>query len=695
MEKSVKKATNNSNKKNDSFAQASVAKFKVAAAKIQEKEEKLGNVNAVKTTVKKEQTKPTASKSAAQTKAAVKPVEQKSVTIAKKDVATKKIDSETSSIETKVVDQRNSSKQKGQAVRSLKKIGKGKEPLEKTPKKKRVAVTLLASFIFPFIIFIATPALVYGNNLDEFLFSWYDFIPMCSLLTLAFTGILFGLIFFLPERGYRNALHILLAFDFLIFIQTTYLNGTMSLAGDNMGGGVSLTQKIINLAIWIVVFVVFIVLANLRDKKKYIRSTSLILCVVVLITQFISAVTPIAANDKFFMSKAEREGGEALVNYATYKNIDKYSTTGNIYYFVVDRFDEDYAEEMAEYDPDFFADLTGFTWFQDTIALYGHTFPSMAYLLTGIEYSCDKNRVDYYESVYSAESSYLKELNAAGYDINLYSDSFYAYTSATLPDYIANKELCEPSLKSNFLLSLKMLELGSYVGVPLFFKTLFNNVSTSAFDKLFTFRTKAGVDGYASKNDSVWSHVQDLEFTETTNKQFNLIHMEGCHEVESSDPDSSKSSITMLKKSFKVIDVFIDNLKEKGLYDDATIIITGDHAAPHNNITGVSGKRQMAVFFKPSQTEEDSKKALKKSQAKVEQKNIMPTIFESIGVTSELATRLGDKSLYLTNSNERKYIWHTYFGNCVESIYKVTGPGNDYDNWKLVSKKTYNRNIMD
>ena len=35
------------------------------------------------------------------------------------------------------------------------------------------------------------------------------------------------------------------------------------------------------------------------------------------------------------MSKAEREGGEVLVDYATYKNINKYSTAGNIYYFVV------------------------------------------------------------------------------------------------------------------------------------------------------------------------------------------------------------------------------------------------------------------------------------------------------------------------------------------------------------------------
>ena len=171
--------------------------------------------------------------------------------------------------------------------------------------------------------------------------------------------------------------------------------------------------------------------------------------------------------------------------------------------------------------------------------------------------------------------------------------------------------------------------------------------------------------------------------------------MEGCHSVNSIDPTDSKSSFVALTESFKIIDVFIENLKEKGLYDDATIVITGDHAAPHYKLSGPSDERRMAIFFKPSQTEVESQEALKISEAKVEQKNIMPTIFESIGETSEMAASLGDKSLYVTDSAERKYVWHTYFGNCVESIYKITGPGKDYDNWELVSKKTYNRCVMD
>ena len=161
------------------------------------------------------------------------------------------------------------------------------------------------------------------------------------------------------------------------------------------------------------------------------------------------------------------------------------------------------------------------------------------------------------------------------------------------------------------------------------------------------------------------------------------------------NPNNKNSSYALLEKSFKIINKFIDNLRDKGLYDEATIVITGDHAAPYNHFVEVYNERRTALFFKPSQTEEESQEALKISKAKVEQKNVMPTIFESIGVTSEIATANGDTSLFSTDSAERKHVWHTYVGDVVEYVYKITGDGSNFDNWHEVSKKTFNRNIMD
>lgn len=569
-----------------------------------------------------------------------------------------------------------------------------KNSIEKTPLKKRILPTFLAAFILPFIVFVATPAVVFSNNIDHFLFGWSDFIPLCILFALGSCAIFFFAVFFLPERAHRICIHILLGLGFLFFVQITYLNGSMSLAGDNMGGSPSLASVIINLIVWVLVFVGFIVLAILKDKKKYIKTGSFVLSIVIVLTQIVSTLTPIISNKKFFQSYLQRNGETSAVNYTTYKNFNRYSTTDNIYYFVIDRFDEKFAEEAVKIDPTFFNHLTGFTWFQDNIALYGHTFPALAYAMTGVEYSCELDRLDYFKSIYS-QDNYLTELKDAGYDINLYTDSYYCFTTSTIPEYLSNNEKCIPSLKSKFDLAWRMCELGTFVGSPLILKTVFNNMSTSAFDELFKFTSTEGTDGYSTKNDNVVEHVEKIKFEETTNKQFNMIHVEGCHEASSDNPENKKSSWQLLNKSFKVVNKFINNLKEKGLYDEATIVITGDHSSPYNHFVDVFNERRTALFFKPSQTESEAEQPLAISKAKVEQKNIMPTIFESVGLTSAIATAKGDTSLFVTDTAERRHVWHIYVGNATECIYKITGAGNNFDNWHLVKKNTYNRNIMD
>ena len=71
----------------------------------------------------------------------------------------------------------------------------------------------------------------------------------------------------------------------------------------------------------------------------------------------------------------------------------------------------------------------------------------------------------------------------------------------------------------------------------------------------------------------------------------------------------------------------------------------------------------------------------------------MPSIFDSIGVTSEIATAKGDKPLHLTDSDERCFIYHTFDVDFTECVYKVTGSlkatGTPSSNYTLISEQTY------
>lgn len=560
-------------------------------------------------------------------------------------------------------------------------------------RKDRILITILASLFLPLTMFVGIPMLVFANNISEFLFSWYDFVPICCIFALIVAAALFALLYFLPKKAYKICLNILIAFNILMFLQSTYLNGSLSLAGDNMGNGISTASKIINLIFWLLMFAGFVVLALLKDKKKYIKTTSLVLLVIITATQFISTLAPIISSKNFFKSANSRiASADSKPVAMTYKGFETYSNQnkGNIYYFVIDRFDENFAEAAYENKSKFYDKLNGFTWFQDNIAMYGHTFPAVAYALTGNEYSSEENREAYLKSAYEGET-YLKELSDAGYKVKLYTDSYYAYNLSSAPANVENAEEVTATVKSKFVLSMKMIGLGLYVSAPLITKTLFNFVSTSSFDKLMDFQGKEDV-GYATDNETVEEYINSMTFESSDDKQFSFIHFSGLHDYQG---NAAEKSIEKLDYCMDMIFKFIDNLKEKGLYDSSTIVITGDHSSPYNNFVGVSEPRLTALFFKPAQTAEDAAKPLQISNNKVEQKNIMPTIFESIGVESQVATAKGATSLFSTDSSERIHTWHTYVGDVVVYTYKITGSGKNIDNWKEISKIKYSRNIMD
>lgn len=551
-----------------------------------------------------------------------------------------------------------------------------------TNKKNRISITILSSIISPFIVFLAIPMSIFGNNITEFLFDWSDFIPLCLGLAIIVSAVIFFSIFFLPEKAYKICLHILISVNFLVFLQSTYLNGNITLIGDNISSKTSTFSNIINLIIWVVTITGGgIVLGLLKDKKKYIRTGALILSIVIITTQMISTAVPVISNKNYFKSQEERTGQAAeTVNYSTCKDLNVYSTTGNIYYFLIDMFDEKYAELAQQTESNIYNNLTGFTWYKDNITLYGHTYPSIAYALTGTEHSSDLLFAEYMEKAYE-ENNYLTELKNAGYTINLYTDIGNVYSYTGLPEYVNNALPCKKSLQSKFSLFFKMIKLGMYVASPSIIKPYLGNVTSSEFESLYDFSAQDGTKGFHTKYDPM-DFVKDIDFKSTEKKQFTFFHMAGTHNVESDDQTKSTSATGLTKKSLEVIDIFLQNLKDNGLYDDATIVITGDHPWVWGHPAPVG------LFFKPAQSHEEASAELKISQNKVEQKNIMPSIFDSIGVVSEIATAKGDTPLHLTDSNSRKFVYHTFSKGFTETVYNISG------NLLVGEKSTINYNII-
>lgn len=566
---------------------------------------------------------------------------------------------------------------------------------------KRILPTYIISATIPFIVCICIPFEIFGKNQSEFLFSFSQFIPFGILFAFLVTLVFFFSTLFLPDKAYRIASAVIIAFAFMFFLQGTFLNaGITTLAGDNLdGAGIPIGKQIFNLIIWIVVIAAAVVLSLLKDKKGIISLASILLCAIVFITQLMGPVSLALTTEGVFADKTERislSEGTSAPKVLTYNNITKVSSDRNIIMFIVDRFDQEYADEAFASCPEIFAELKGFTAFDDNISLYTHTFPGVANLITQKRYDPLQSRSDYLNSAYK-DNKTIDTLYKNGYKVNLYTPNYYSYTDASfLPEYVGNvAEATEYEVDEKPLLSLSMMQMALYRCFPLMFKHYLGNINSATCNNYVLCKGNDGYSQYSTDMQKAYATISENGLQTTNDKVFSLIHIDGCHD-DAYDENCNKisrggSTMKSLRSSFKIINEYLTEMKRLGVYKNSTIIITGDHASPIGNNKKVSNASLTALFFK--RAGEDSEN-LKHNTAQVTHNEIWTTIFDS----EYLSHNLINKNLFSIDKNEnreREYFWHNYASPMEEKLYKIKGAGKNLENWELVSSKTYNKFLMD
>ena len=134
---------------------------------------------------------------------------------------------------------------------------------------------------------------------------------------------------------------------------------------------------------------------------------------------------------------------------------------------------------------------------------------------------------------------------------------------------------------------------------------------------------------------------------------------------------------------FKFIREYIAELKAAGAYEDATIIITGDHANPVSDHDDVAAPRLTALLVKEKG---QSGTALKESKAPVSQENLIPTIIKSTGVKASTDYGKAYSEIGEGDITTRKYLFEkTVDSQDLDEIveYEIIGPASDYNNWKI------------
>lgn len=568
--------------------------------------------------------------------------------------------------------------------------------------KQRIAPTLLLAFAISMTLFFFGPFDLFCANKAEFHFVLRDFFDISAVFTLIFAGVICAILLPLRGRAFEITYAVFSWLALMLIIQGNYLNfGLTALVGDGTNEKTPrVGMYILNTLIWLAVGAGIICARIFIKNKDIVKTVTTVALITVIGMQAITFTITAVNNASVFSEKPTNSSyvgsnGDRVM--LTGEHIGEVSRGKNIYYFVIDRFDAKYAEKAMTDCPEVYDEMDGFTYFDDNIAFYARTYPSICYMLTGVNNrNFDMDRHDYFDYAYSHAET-LKTLKENNYAIHIYTQAYYAYENAApMTEYAENtSNVWGYRIPSRIRLTGGMFRLSLFRYLPFLAKKTVDNMSTDTFLNYVKYDTQ--IPYYEPDMKDVYEMLSETTFSfrDDDKNNFTFLHIEGCHLPNEygyhngapSDflaPGEKNDSNSALKQSFSIINRFLKSLKELGVYDDATIIITGDHAAPISDFEDPDGPRRTAMFFKRS---EDSFDGYKVSHAPVTHAEIWPTIMKSAGIN--VGEEYGKTYFDYSEGEERTryYDFQLSTDGGYEVVrYRITGSGKDFDNWTIYER---------
>ncbi len=589
-----------------------------------------------------------------------------------------------------------------------------------TERKSRIAASALLALTVSIMIFVVIPFEIYCNNLPELTFSVSDFIGIQLLLALALSLLIFSLLFFSPHVVYEYVYPALVGVLLMFFLQGNYLNvGLSSLDGDELGGGVPPSTYVWNTAVWLLVIGGSVLAYRLIKQKSTVKLAAIIVSVAVLATQLMNFSVSSLSTEGAYDSAIDRVYGKYAENprFLTNKGIGTVGSQKNVIVICVDRFDTLlYVEPAMQKYPKSFEALDGFTFYRDAVSLYGYTFPSVAYMMSAIEYDHSGDRLAYFDRVYQ-ENQTISRLHELGYSVHLFSEAYYDYSNANeLPNYVENaietdRESLETKNRFPDRFALAITKMSLYRIFPFVLKSTVGGVSSDTCNEyiLYTSRDLSGYHAYSYDMKDVYKDILrrlKVGFEAKGEKNFTFLHISGCHNAKYDEnwekSGHKKDVLVSAKNSMELISSYLNGIKaiSEDLYRDSTIIIMGDHGKVLHPLKDFSAPMMTAFFVKPSG---EAGTELRISDAPVAQENLWATIFESEGIDYD-STAFAP-SVFTVEQNflesgdypERKFIWTARkvgMASYDTVEYKITGPARDFSSWHVDARNHYDNTLF-
>lgn len=423
---------------------------------------------------------------------------------------------------------------------------------------------------------ILGPLEIYFGNKKDFSFFYTDFI--FYLWGIAFIVWLIGsfLIALLPEKINKLCNMAVFSLGVASYIQNMFLNRKLS---EDDGSAMRWEElgnyPLKNLLIWLAIIILGIYLCYFMKKwwKHISMRVTAFLCVIQLVAIF-SLIF-----QSFFDNNASANlgmSGDAQMNVASRNNIIilVLDTYGNV------RFED----AMREY-PVIKEEFSDFTYYNNADCHYYCTFPSMTHMFTGMdfEFEADSSQA-WMKAAWTSKKAdkFFNTIKSEGYKFNLYSPSVgYVYGDyENLYGKFDNIHEMDMSVDHLKLITL-LMKLSAYRYTPYIIKPYLEVLTYEFGDVVVPRENKSVVED----NGQFYTKLlnEGLSIAENMDKAIIVQHLFGLHEPHTIDENANISEKATAEQTARglmvVINEYLQQLKELGLYDEATIIITADHGS--------------------------------------------------------------------------------------------------------------------
>lgn len=538
--------------------------------------------------------------------------------------------------------------------------------------------SLLVSFTCTFTVWGYPVFETFMTNMSEFTFHGKNVIAYF----LSFLLIIFLVIYFITNKLKGKMWHYgvlgIFALSLSAYFQQMFLNGALFLM-DGEEIQIESSQKMVNLLIWLGIFVVVFWIKRIFKKEWLTIVKFLSLAMVVM---------QLAGGISVLLSGLNADIKNDMSDYFSTDGLYEVASEDNVIIFVLDKYDEAYMEQVLEVEPDFLKPLQGFTYFPDTVSQFSRTYPSITYMLTNNTFFDAPSHSDYYDWAFD-NCPFWKQLEEQEYATYFYEET---------PKFIGEsvRKTASNYVEQGICIKEKISLSGCFRSVQLI--SLFRTMPYALKD--YYSYTAEGINSLVIEKRE-WEEspyiVDDADIKENLDtvglmigddkKAFRFIHMFGAHPPYSLNKNGERVKeskdlyLEQYMGSFRIVFDYLQKLQDIGKYDDSTIIITADHGKNFETGESLPENVNIILFIKPKGA---GMGQLKYSSIYASQNDLIPTMEALLGMKEDSKAGINLFSDEAENKDRIRFHYFHVVDKTVQKFtrtYEIKGNSLDFNNW--------------